>query len=162
MTQRTQTKANISQLESVTSYLHGGGIKVYLVENDNENFIGSRKFLHSNIHKYICESPGGSTRNQIDHGLVSRLFLGSLMDVEARRGAGSDSTHKLLVATFRLRPVAMSQGRKVANIIPNNLTTQQSRLCTGKVYAYSLLQIFKIVDYTSKMHAKHSQNQFLG
>ncbi|XP_073815949.1 uncharacterized protein [Musca autumnalis] len=78
-------------------------------------FIGGTKFAHKNIHKYTWESPDGHTRNQIDHILISKLFLGSLMDVKTRRGADIDSDHMLLVATLRLRLAVVKRQHQKRN-----------------------------------------------
>lgn len=72
-------------------------------------FIGGTKFIHKNIHKYTWESPDGVTRNQIDHIMISKLFLGCLLDVRTRRGADIDSDHQLLIGTFKLRPAAVNK-----------------------------------------------------
>lgn len=69
-------------------------------------FIGGTKFPHKDIHKYTWESPNGQYRNQIDHILINKLFLGCLLDVKTRRGADIYSDHQLLVGTFKLRPAA--------------------------------------------------------
>lgn len=71
-------------------------------------FIGGTKFIHKNIHKYTWESPDGFTYNQIDHIVVSKLFLGCLLDVRTMRGADIASDHKLLVGTFKLRPASVN------------------------------------------------------
>lgn len=73
----------------------------------NRLFIGGTKFPHKDIHKYTWVCPSGRTHNQIDHVLMSKLFLGSLMDVKTRRRADIDSDHRLLVATLRFRPAAI-------------------------------------------------------
>ncbi|XP_075150947.1 uncharacterized protein LOC142225056 [Haematobia irritans] len=75
-------------------------------------FIGGTRFIHKDIHKYTWKSPDCRTRNQIDHVLISKLFAGSLEDVQTRRGADMDSDHQLLVGTFRLRPVAAKQTKQ--------------------------------------------------
>lgn len=109
---------NNSNLKSVMG-THGLGT----VRNDNGDrlvdlcarhhlFIGGTKFIHKNIHKYTWESPDGRTRNQIDHIMVSKLFLGCLLDVKTRRGADIDSDHHLLVGSFKLRPAAIYSKKK--------------------------------------------------
>lgn len=77
-------------------------------------FIGGTRFLHKDIHKYTWESPDQNTRNQIDHVIISKLFVGSLEDVRTRRGADLYTDHELLVGTFRLRPAAIKQHKHVA------------------------------------------------
>lgn len=69
-------------------------------------FIGGTKFPHRDIHKYTWQSPDRVTRNQIDHFLISRKFLGCLMDVRTARGADIYSDHKLLIGEVKLRPKA--------------------------------------------------------
>lgn len=71
-------------------------------------FIEGTKFIHKDIHKYTWESNDGFTRNQIDHIIVSKLFLGCLQDVKTKRGADVDTDHKLLVGVFKLRPAAVN------------------------------------------------------
>lgn len=72
----------------------------------NQLFIGGTKFPHRDIHKYTWQSPDGFTRNQIDHIMISRKFLGCLLDVKTIRGADIYSDHQLLVGIIRLRPMA--------------------------------------------------------
>ncbi|XP_073820509.1 uncharacterized protein [Musca autumnalis] len=79
---------------------------------NNDLFIGGTRFPHKRIHKYTWESPNGSTRNQIDHILISRRYHNSLLDVRTRRGADIFSDHNLLVAQIRLRPSAIESQRK--------------------------------------------------
>ncbi|XP_075167965.1 uncharacterized protein LOC142240141 [Haematobia irritans] len=75
-------------------------------------FIGGTKCIHKKIHKYTWESPDGRMRNQIDHILISKLFLGCLLDVRTMRGADIDSDHNLILGTFKLRPAAVKPRKK--------------------------------------------------
>ena len=76
-------------------------------------FIGGTKFPHKDIHKYTWERADDyNCRNQIDHILISKLFLGCLLDVKTRRGADIHSDHQLLVGTFKLRPAAHNNHNK--------------------------------------------------
>lgn len=103
----------------------------------NQLFIGGTKFPHRDIHKYTWQSPDGVTRNQIDHFLISRKFLGCLMDVKAIRGADIYSDHQLLVGIIRLRPMAnykKTSARKKFNVhrLQQTSVAQEftHRLCT--------------------------------
>jgi hypothetical protein len=48
-------------------------------------------------------SPDGETHNQIDHILIDRRRLLSVLDVWSFRAADCDTDHYLVVATFRER-----------------------------------------------------------
>jgi exonuclease III len=74
-------------------------------------FIGGSKFIHRDIHKYTWDAPNNVTKNQIDHFLISKKFIGSLMDVKAICGADVFSDHQLLVGIVRLRPSVAFQHR---------------------------------------------------
>ncbi|XP_065356379.1 craniofacial development protein 2-like [Calliphora vicina] len=103
----------------------------------NQLFIGGSKFPHRDIHKYTWQSPDGITGNQIDHFMISRKFLGCLMDVKAIRGADIYSDHQLLVGILRLRPMAnykKPSARKKFNVhrLQQTSVAQEftRRLCT--------------------------------
>ena len=53
-------------------------------------------FPHKLINKQTWTSPGGKTKNQIDHVLVSRQHRSSVMDTRAMRGADIASDHQLV------------------------------------------------------------------
>jgi hypothetical protein len=60
-------------------------------------------FPHRNIHKYTGTSPDGKTHNQIDHFLVDRRRLSSVLNVRSFRAADCDTDHYLVVAKVRER-----------------------------------------------------------
>ena len=60
-------------------------------------------FPHKLIHKQTWTSPGGKTKNQIDHALVSRQHRTSVMDTRAMRGADIVSDHQLVRSKVKLK-----------------------------------------------------------
>ena len=54
------------------------------------------------LHKLI-QFPGGKTKNQIDHVLVSRQHRTSVMDTRAMRGADIASDHQLVRSKIKLK-----------------------------------------------------------
>ncbi|KYM99339.1 Craniofacial development protein 2 [Cyphomyrmex costatus] len=87
----------------------------------NRLFIGSTRFPHKDIHKYTWQAPDGVTRNQIDHVLIDKKHLKSLLDVRTMRSADMYSDHKLVVAKIRIRTM---------NIITTR--TKQKKFITEK------------------------------
>lgn len=92
-----------------------GSHGLHLNPNDNGNrlidicaqhqlFIGGTKFPHKKCHKYTW-SPRGrpQVQTQIDHIIISRKFLNSLLDVRTKRSAVIDSDHELLMGKLRLK-----------------------------------------------------------
>ena len=60
-------------------------------------------FPHKLIHKQTWTSPGGKTKNQIDHVLLSRQHRTSVMDTRAMRGADIASDHQLVRSKIKLK-----------------------------------------------------------
>ena len=60
-------------------------------------------FPHKLIHRQTWTSPGGKTKNQIDHVLVSRQHRTSVMDTKAMRGADIASDHQLVQSKIKLK-----------------------------------------------------------
>ena len=60
-------------------------------------------FPNKKIHKITWISPDGETKEQIDHILINRKWLGSLQDVRVFRGADIASDHLLNIATIKLK-----------------------------------------------------------
>ena len=56
-----------------------------------------------NFYKQTWTSPGGKTKNQIDHVLVSRQHRTSVMDTRAMRGADIASDHQLVRSKIKLK-----------------------------------------------------------
>ncbi|XP_067207872.1 craniofacial development protein 2-like [Linepithema humile] len=77
----------------------------------NHLFIGGTRFPHKDIHKYTWQSPDGITRNQIDHVLINKSSLNSLLDVRTMRSADMYSDHKLVVAKIRIKPMKIITSR---------------------------------------------------
>ena len=99
------------QLQTVVESVHKHDILLVIgdfnakVGEDNEgyeNIIGSHgvgerndNIPHRLIHKQTWTSPGGKTKNQIDHVLVSRQHRTSVLDIRAMGGADIASDHQL-------------------------------------------------------------------
>jgi hypothetical protein len=60
-------------------------------------------FPHKLIHKQTWTSPGGRTKNQIDHVLVTKHHRTSVMDTRAMRGADIASDHQLVRTKIKLK-----------------------------------------------------------
>ena len=62
-----------------------------------------------NIHKYTLTSPDGKTHNQIDHILIDRKWLSTVINIRSFRGADCDTDHCLVVAKIRGRLAVSKQ-----------------------------------------------------
>jgi len=66
-----------------------------------KNLVKNMMFLYLNIHKYFWTSPDGKTHNQIDHILIDRRWLSTVINIRSIRGADCDTDHYPMVAKFR-------------------------------------------------------------
>jgi hypothetical protein len=57
--------------------------------------VKKKMFPHRNIHKYTWTSRDGKTQSQMDHILIDRKWLSSILDVLSFRGAGCDTDHTI-------------------------------------------------------------------
>jgi len=84
--------------------LHQGsndnGFKIVNSDTSKILVIKSMMFLYQYIHRYTWTSPDGKTHNQIDHILIDRRWLLSILDVRSFRGAECDD-HYLVVAKVK-------------------------------------------------------------
>ncbi|KAK2717714.1 hypothetical protein QYM36_006482 [Artemia franciscana] len=69
----------------------------------NDLVVGGTLFEHKNMQKYIWSSPDGSTRNQIDHFLITRRWRTSLLDVRGYRGVDTQSEYMLMIAQIQIK-----------------------------------------------------------
>jgi len=67
----------------------------------SKNLVKNVMFLYRNIHKYSWTSPDGKTHNQIDHILIDRRWLSTVINIRSFRGADCDTDHYLVVAKIR-------------------------------------------------------------
>lgn len=101
--------------QGLTSTRNNNGERLVDICAAHQLYIGGTKFPHRDIHKYTWQSPDGVTRNQIDHFLISRKFLGCLLDVKTIRGADIYSDHQLLIGIVKLRPMANYHKKETRN-----------------------------------------------
>jgi hypothetical protein len=94
-----------------------GNVSLHKTSNDNgvrvEKFATSKNLVVKStmFHCYTCISPDGKTHNQIDHVLVDRRRLSSILDVRSFRGADCGTDHYLVAAKLREK---MSVSNRVA------------------------------------------------
>lgn len=114
---------NINQImgkEGLDGACNNNGSRLIDFCVSNQLFIGGTKFPHKNIHKYTWQSPDGVTRNQIDHILINKRFLSSLIDVRTMRSADIYSDHQLVVASITIKPKKV-QSRQTSRRLKFNL-----------------------------------------
>ena len=69
----------------------------------NNSVVTGTIFPHKLIYKQLWTSPGGRTKKQIDHVLVSRQHRTSVMDTRAMTGADTASDHQLVHSKIKLK-----------------------------------------------------------
>jgi len=67
----------------------------------SEHLVKNMMILYRNIHKYSWTSPDGKTHNQIDHILIDRRWLSTVINIQSFRRADCDTDHYLVVAKIR-------------------------------------------------------------
>ncbi|XP_055388217.1 uncharacterized protein LOC129616611 [Condylostylus longicornis] len=90
------------------------GERLCHLASGTSTYIVSTHFPHKNIHKGTWKVPGSSTVNQIDHVLVSKRWMSSILDVRACRAANCDSDHYMIRIKIRQRisNVGKNRGQK--------------------------------------------------
>jgi endonuclease/exonuclease/phosphatase family metal-dependent hydrolase len=98
---------DIFKLTIVNESLHiisnDNGIRVVNFATSKNPTVKSTMFPHHNTHKYTWTSPDGKTHNQIDHFLVNKRMLSSVLNVRSFRAADCGTDHYLVVAKVRER-----------------------------------------------------------
>ncbi|XP_055388138.1 uncharacterized protein LOC129616507 [Condylostylus longicornis] len=90
------------------------GERLCHLASGTSTYIVSTHFPHKNIHKGTWTVSGSSTVNQIDHVLVSKRWMSSILDVSACRAANCDSDHYMIRIKIRQRisNVGKNRGQK--------------------------------------------------
>jgi len=95
-------KATIGQ-ESLHQDSNDNGIRLLNFATSKNLVVKSTMFPHQNVHKYTWTSPDGKTHNQIDHILIDRRWLSSVLDVRSFCGADCDTDHYMVIEKVRER-----------------------------------------------------------
>jgi len=69
------------QNETIHQDSNDNGVRILNFATSKNLVVKSTMFLHHDIHKYIWTSPDGKTHNQINHMLIDRRWLSSILDV---------------------------------------------------------------------------------
>jgi len=116
-------------------------------------------FPHKLIHKQTWTSPGGNTKNQIDHVLVSRQHRTSVMDTRAMRGADIASDHQLVRPKIKLKLKRKQKNkaiRKKFDIIKLQQPAIKAQFSLKLRNKYDILQDYDETD--EEVVKKHWQN----
>ena len=106
-------------------------------------------FPHKLIHKHTWTYPGGKTKNQIDHVLVSRQHRTSVMDTRAMRGAYIASDLQLVRSKIKLKLKRKQQNktiRKKFDIIKLQQPAIKAQLSLTLRNKYDILQDYDETD----------------
>ncbi|XP_046685325.1 uncharacterized protein LOC124371058 [Homalodisca vitripennis] len=83
--------------ESLHQESNDNGTRLASFAIANEYKIVSTMFPRKDIHKYTWTSPGGTTKNQIDHVITDQRHKSSITDVRSIRGAECGIDHSLVL-----------------------------------------------------------------
>ena len=89
--------------ESLHQVSNDSGVRIVNFATPKNSVVKSMMFPHCKIRKYTWTSPDEKTLSQIDHILIDRRWLPSILDVRRFRGADCDTYHCLVVAKVRER-----------------------------------------------------------
>lgn len=97
-----QCEENIKGEQVLGECINNGKMLCTLCQEHNL-ITGGTKRMHQDIHKTTCNSLDGSTRNQIDHTIVSKRWRSRLLDVIAKQRTGVESGRSLVSAKIKLK-----------------------------------------------------------
>jgi hypothetical protein len=86
------------------------GVTVINFATSKNVIVNSTMFQPCNIHNYTWTSPAGKTHNQIDHILIDRQRLSSVLNAQSFRAADCYTGHYLVVGKIRERQAVNKQG----------------------------------------------------
>jgi hypothetical protein len=131
--------------ESLHEDSNDNGIKVANFPTSKNLVVKSTMFPHRNIHNYTWTSPDGQTQNQIDHKLIDRRWLSSILDVRSFRGADCDSDHYLVVAKVRERLSGRKQAAQETDVKRFNIK-RLSEMEVRKEFQIEISNRFQALD----------------
>jgi endonuclease/exonuclease/phosphatase family metal-dependent hydrolase len=89
--------------QSLHNDSNDNGVRVISFATSKGMTIGSTFFPHKQIHKQTWMSPGGTTKNQIDHVMIDSRRKHCITDVKTCRGVCGISDHFLVRIQVHLR-----------------------------------------------------------
>ena len=121
-------------------------ISIHFLQFLNNLLVTGTIFPHKLIHKQTWTSPGGQTKNQIDHVLVTRHHRTSVMDTRAMRGADIASDHQLVRTKIRIklkRKQKAKENRKKFNTVKLQQRTVKTQFSLTLRNRYDVLQDYE-------------------
>jgi endonuclease/exonuclease/phosphatase family metal-dependent hydrolase len=88
---------------SLHNITNNNGIRLVNFAASKNLFVGSTKFERKDLHKATWKAPNGQYETQIDHVLIDKRHLSSLLNVRTYRSANIDSDHYLVASQIRNR-----------------------------------------------------------